>query len=162
MTNAETRMTTKHTGAKAGYGSGLLVCLCLMLIGCGQAAHPDHAGIESFLGRYFSTWSGRDMDGYGACFHPTARISFVERGGHTSSQGLTDFLHGQKLGHERSGTPMTEVPTDMKISGDARVAQAQVRWKLTKGAETVTGTDYFTLVKTAAGWKIASLIFYND
>jgi hypothetical protein len=57
---------------------------------------------------------------------------------------------------------MTEVPTDIKITGDARVAQAQVRWKLTKGRDVVTGTDYFTLLKTPAGWRIAALVFYND
>ncbi len=102
------------------------------------------------------------MDGYGACFHPTARISFVEKGGQCSGQGVTDFLHGQKISHERSPEPMTEVPTNMKVSGDARVAQAEVRWKLTKGREIVTGTDYFTLLKTADGWRIAGLVFYND
>ncbi len=133
-----------------------------LLCACSQAAHPEQAGIENFLQRYFSTWSARDMDGYGTCFHPTARITFVEKGGLAGSQGLTDFLHGQKIGHARAVTPMTEVPTEMKISGEPRVAQAEVRWKLTKGHEIITGTDFFTLVKTAEGWKIASLIFYND
>jgi hypothetical protein len=50
----------------------------------------------------------------------------------------------------------------MKISGDSRVAQAEVRWNLTKGREIVTGTDYFTLLRTSEGWRIASLVFYND
>lgn len=136
--------------------------LSLLLMACSPAAPADQSEIESFLQRYFSTWSAKDMTGYQACFHPTARISFVGARGQTDSQGLTDFIHGQKLGHERSPEPMTEVPTEMKISGDTRVAQAAVRWKLTKGRETVTGTDYFTLVKTPEGWKIASLVFYND
>lgn len=139
-----------------------MLLLCLGLTACGQAAHPDQSAIESFLQRYFSTWSAQDMTGYGACFHPTARITFVGIGDQSDSQGLTDFLHGQSLGHQRSPVPMTEVPTDMKIHGDARVAQAEVRWKLTKGSTVVTGTDYFTLMKTSAGWKIASLVFYND
>lgn len=133
-----------------------------LLCACSQAAHPEKAGIETFLQRYFSTWSARDMDGYGACFHPSARISFVENGGLAGSQGLTDFLHGQKIGHERAATPMIEVPAEMKINGNSRVAQAEVRWKLTKGHEIITGTDFFTLVKTGEGWKIASLVFYND
>lgn len=141
----------------------LLACLLsFFLLSCSQAAHSDSSNIERFLHRYFSTWSAKDMTGYGGCFHATARISFVGKNGQTDSQGLTDFIHGQKLGHERSPVPMTEVPTDIKISGDDRVAQAAVRWKLSKGSETVTGTDYFTLVKTADGWKIASLVFYND
>lgn len=136
--------------------------LSLLLAACSPAAHPDQAGVETFLNRYFSTWSAQDMTGYGGCFHPSARVTFVGPNGQCDSQGLTDFLHGQKLGHERASVPMTEVPTDMKISGDARVAQAAVRWKLTKGHQTVTGTDYFTLIKASEGWKIASLVFYND
>jgi hypothetical protein len=147
---------------KIGFIKALLLWLCFTLVGCGQAAHPDQAGIETFLNRYFSTWSAKDMDGYGSCFHPTARISFVEAGGQSGSQGLTDFLHGQKIGHERSPVPMTEVPTNMTITGDARVAQAQVRWKLTKGRVVITGTDFFTLLKTPDGWRIAALVFYND
>lgn len=139
------------------------LCLLVLLIaGCTQAGPPDQAEIESFLNRYFSTWSAKDMQGYQDCFHPTARITFVESGGNAGSQGLTDFIHGQKVGHERSPEPMTEVPTGMKITGDKRVAQAEVRWKLTKGRETVTGTDFFTLIRTPQGWKIAALVFYND
>jgi hypothetical protein len=138
-----------------------LACLCLFTC-CTQAAHSDETAIQNFLSRYFSTWSANDMEGYGSCFHPTARITFVQSGANAGSQGLTDFLHGQKLGHQQSPTPMTEVPTSMKISGDSRVAQAEVRWKLSKGRETITGTDYFTLIKTEAGWKIAALVFYND
>lgn len=141
---------------------GLLYACVFILTSCTQAAHQEQSGIETFLNRYFSTWSAKDMDGYGACFHPTARITFVESGGSASSQGLTDFLHGQKVGHERSPEPMTEVPTAMKISGDGRVAQAEVRWKLTKGHSSITGTDFFTLIKTADGWKIGALVFYND
>ncbi|MBE2282932.1 MAG: nuclear transport factor 2 family protein [Prosthecobacter sp.] len=121
----------------------------------------DDADVRAFLTRYFSTWSAKDMEGYGSCFHEQARVSFVQQGTpHT--QGLTDFLHGQKLGHATASAPMTEVPTDMKILRDERTAQASVRWKLTKGAEITTGTDCFTLIKTPQGWKIMSLVFYND
>ncbi len=153
----------RSSKSEAGQIIRALLCLSVLLItSCTQAAHLDEPAIQTFLSRYFSTWSAKDMDGYGSCFHPTARITFVQSGGQAGSQGLTDFLHGQKLGHEQSPVPMTEVPTSMKISGDGRVAQAEVRWKLTKGREIVTGTDYFTLIQTADGWKIAALVFYND
>ena len=117
--------------------------------------------MRSFLERYFATWSAKDMDGYASCFHQQARVTFLQNGA-PQSQGLTDFLHGQKMSHAGSTTPMTEVPTDMQILMDDRTAQAQVRWKLTQGTRVVTGTDCFTLVKTPDGWKIASLVFYND
>lgn len=138
------------------------VCLLLTVTACSKAAGPEDAGVRVFLNRYFSTWSAKDMDGYGGCFHPQARITFVGMGGGSQSDGLTDFLHGQKLSHAQSPVPMAEVPTDMKITADGRVAQAAVRWKLTKGTEVVTGTDYFTLIQTESGWRIMSLVFYND
>ena len=143
----------------------LLVSSCVLFLACcGPQAPAPHAGepqVRSFLERYFATWSAKDMDGYASCFHPQARVTFVQNGA-PQSQGLTDFLHGQKMSHAGAAEPMTEVPTGMQILMDDRTAQAQVRWKLTQGARVVTGTDCFTLVKTPDGWKIASLVFYND
>jgi len=141
---------------------GLLIMTVVCITSCAPAAHPEKSDIEAFLNRYFSTWSAKDMEGYESCFDASARITFVAKGGQPNSQGLTDFIHGQKIGHERAPEPMVEIPTDMKISGDSRVAQAEVRWNLTKGREIVTGTDYFTLLRTSEGWRIASLVFYND
>ena len=140
----------------------MALLLLFLISGCTEAASPGETEVRTFLNRYFSTWSAKDMEGYGGCFHPQARITFVGKGGVSQSDGLTDFLHGQKLSHAQATAPMTEVPTDMKITMDSRVAQAAVRWKLTKGAEIVTGTDYFTLIQTESGWKIVSLVFYND
>lgn len=142
-------------------GLGFIV-LVVLAASCQPAEKAvDNTDVREFLTRYFSTWSAKDMDGYGACFHEQARISFVN-GGAAQTQGLTDFLHGQKLSHVTTSSPMIEVPTDMKILRDDRTAQASVRWKLTKGAEIITGTDCFTLIKTPVGWKIMSLVFYND
>lgn len=144
--------------------SAFLILVSSFLISCGQQAgqsSADDQDVRTFLERYFSTWSAKDMDGYGACFHEQARITFVHEGA-AQSQGLTDFLHGQKLSHATAAVPMTEVPTGMKILRDDRTAQASVRWKLTKGADITLGTDCFTLIKTPVGWKIMSLVFYND
>ena len=142
----------------------LLLALIVSIAGCAgkRTPHPEDTAIRAFLERYFSTWSAQDMDGYGACFQEQARVVFIEPGGAARSQGLTDFLHGQRLGHSQSAVKMVEVPLEMSISGDTRVAQAAVKWKLTKGAEIVTGMDYFTLAKTPQGWRIASLVFFND
>ena len=141
----------------------LVLLASSFLPSCSPAAppHPGEPAVRDFLGRYFSTWSAQDMDGYGACFHPQARISYVQNG-MPQTQGLTDFLHGQKMGHATAREPMTEVPTGMQILMDDRTAQASVRWKLTQGSRIVTGTDCFTLIKTPQGWAIMSLVFYND
>ncbi|MBB5035511.1 nuclear transport factor 2 family protein [Prosthecobacter vanneervenii] len=144
--------------------SSFVILSAAFLSGCGAqeaASRVETADVREFLTHYFSTWSAKDMDGYGACFHEQARVVFVHQGA-PHSYGLTDFLHGQKLSHATTTVPMTEVPTDMKILRDDRTAQASVRWKLTKGSEITTGTDCFTLIQTPAGWKIMSLVFYND
>lgn len=146
-------------------GAWLSLVILLAAVGCRQSpqTHPEDAEVRTFLNRYFSTWSAKDMEGYGSCFHPQARI-FTLAGEHSVvSQGLTDFLHGQKLAHEMSQVPMTEKPLDMKIQGDAQGVQACVTWVLTKGAKEERGTDLFTLKKEATGgWKIVSLVFYGE
>ena len=138
-----------------------VILSCLLMACQPDAKSVDDGDVRAFLDRYFSTWSAKDMDGYCSCFHEQARITFVHQG-QPQTQGLTDFLHGQKLSHATTSVPMTEVPTGMKILRDDRAAQASVRWKLTKGAEITTGSDCFTLIKTSTGWKIMSLVFYND
>jgi Putative lumazine-binding len=141
--------------------TGVILALTL-LTSCTRSASADEAEVRSFLESYFSTWSVQEMDRYAACFHPQARITYLAKNGETKTDGLTDFIHGQKLAHAQSAVPMSESPTGMKITFDSRVTVATVRWKLTKGAEIVTGTDFFTLIKTGTGWKIMSLVFYND
>lgn len=145
-----------------GFLSTACLAALVLLSSCTKAVSNEEAAVRSFLESYFSTWSVKDMERYGECFLQQARITFVSKDGQVQSDGLTDFLHGQKLAHAQSSVPMSEIPTEMKITFDRRVTIAAVRWKLTKGAEVVTGTDNFTLVKTEAGWKIVSLVFFND
>ncbi len=144
--------------------SSWIVLLVISLSACSPKSgeHPDDAAIRAFLNRYFETWSKRDMAGYGACFDSQARILFVEKGGEIVSEGTVDFLHGQRLAHEQSESPMTERPLEMKIQGDTKVAQAVVTWVLNKGTKEERGTDFFTLRRVDAGWKIVSLVFYTD
>ncbi len=144
--------------------SPLIALIALTLVSCSPKpqAHPDEAAIRAFLNRYFETWSKRDMEGYGACFAPEARILFIAKNGGIVSEGTVDFLHGQKVAHERSPTPMTERPLEMKIQGDMKVAQAVVTWVLNKGAKEERGTDFFTLRRDGAGWRVVSLVFYGE
>lgn len=102
------------------------------------------------------------MEGYGSLFDDKARVYFLEKNGTISSEGKTDFLHSQKMAHSQSKIPMKEVPLETKIMGDMRACQVEVKWKLTQGQRVVTGLDYFTLKKDADGWKIVSLLFYQD
>lgn len=102
------------------------------------------------------------MDGYAACFHEQARISFVQADGRVTSDTRSDFLHGQRLAHQTSPERMTEVADQIDLEFDQRAALARVRWTLAKGAQKTTGIDHFSLVRTAQGWKIVHLLFYTD
>lgn len=142
----------------------LLWVLALMIVpACSQpAASEDEKAVRAHLERYFATWSAQDMEGYAACFHPQARITFNLGGGNVSSDGLTDFVHGQKMSHQSAPSPMTEVPLGMKISTAKAVAQAVVTWELRKAGGNKTGTDFFTLIRTADGWRIIALVWEQD
>ena len=134
-----------------------------MLASCGadKPSTPELA-VRAFLESYFSTWSKQDMEGYGRHFHESARVTYVDNKGQSHTDGLSDFLFGQKMGHQTSPEPMKEVPEQMSIQMHDHVVQAQVKWRLTKGATVVTGTDFFTLIRTGEGWRIINLVFNND
>lgn len=137
--------------------------LCLVfVVSCSPSpSHPDEPAVRAHLERYFATWSSQDMEGYGACFHPQARITFVQ-GTQTNSEGLTDFLHGQRLTHQSAPSPMKELPLSMNIMMGKGIAQAEVRWELHKQGGNRTGTDFFTLAKTPEGWRIVALVWEQD
>lgn len=140
---------------------GVLV-LALLLPSCSQADSPEEAAVRAHLTSYFSTWSAKDMEGYGKCFQEGARITFVQPGLPPSTETLTDFLHSQRMAHTMSTAPMKEEPTEMKISVAKGIAQAAVKWKLTKGSTVTTGTDMFTLARTSSGWRIVALVWEQD
>ncbi len=140
-----------------------LAFIALALSCCYSQPTAEEAVVKTFLERYFSTWSAQDMEGYAGCFHEQARITFVTKQGQVESNGLTDFIHGQKMAHQTAANPMKEVPLSIKIELHPPVAQAAVTWRLSKpGAADETGMDFFTLAKTSDGWRIMSLVFYND
>lgn len=142
----------------------LLAVLAFMLVpACSQpAASDDEKAVRAHLEHYFATWSAQDMDGYAACFHPQARISFNLGEGRVSSEGLTDFVHGQKISHQTATAPMKEVPLEMKITAAKAIAQAAVKWELRKAGGNKTGTDLFTLTRTPDGWRIIALVWEQD
>jgi hypothetical protein len=166
MTNDETsqRPLVRSSFRHSSFVICHLALLLAILPACAPkpTSHPHDASIRAFLTRYFSTWSAKDMDGYAACFHPQARVLFLAPSGQVTSQGLTDFLHGQKLAHETASAPMTEKPLEMTLQGDAKVVQATVTWVLTKGSTEQRGTDFFTLKREGDGWKIVTLVFYGE
>ena len=144
----------------------LALCLLLAGVSCspkGTAPHADESTVRAFLNRYFDTWSRQDMTGYEACFDSQARVYLLDPSNRVvMTQGLTDFLHGQRMAHQQTTVPMTESPLEMRIQMDRRAAQAQVTWVLKKGQNEERGTDMFTLRREGNDWKIVSLMFYGE
>ena len=147
---------SRHWSCVAG-----LWCLVLVASCSPSSSHPEEPAVRAHVEHYFATWSAQDMDGYGSCFQPQARITFVTPQ-ESISQGLTDFLHGQRLTHETAATPMSEVPLEIKISVGNRIATAVVKWELRKQGGNKTGMDFFTLAKTPEGWRIVALVWEQD
>ncbi len=140
----------------------VLAAALLLLPCCAGTANGDDKEVRSFLEHYFASWSAQEMDAYGACFDDQAHVTFVTKEGRVDSMGLTDFLHSQRMAHQTSPVRMNEVPLEMTIRKGRLITQASVTWKLTKGAEVNTGTDYFTLIKAEGGWHIIALAFDQD
>ncbi len=118
----------------------------------------ENAALGEFVGRYFSTWSACDIDGYGRCFHPTARVWF----GAVSSMPLPEFLESQRRAHAESPVRLTESP--LSWQGDVKngLAHVRVHWELHRGSESVRGYDFFTLAFSEGRWQIVALIFNEE
>lgn len=140
-----------------------LLILCVLLTACARDTHPQQVEIQSLLDRYFTTWTAQGMQGYAACFDPAAQVLVVEKDGRATRHALTDFVRQQAEGHRSAGNErMTETPTFTRLSGDGRVAVAEVGWRITRGPRAVTGVDYFTLARQGRQWRIVALVFYHD
>jgi hypothetical protein len=118
----------------------------------------EHAAIGEFVQSYFGSWSARDIDGYGRCFHPNARVWF----GSGSSLALAPFLDSQRQAHATSAGPLTEVPLSWEATAKNGLAHVQVHWELHRGRESVRGYDFFTLVFAERRWQIIALVFNEE
>lgn len=114
--------------------------------------------LGEFVGRYFGSWSKKDIDSYGKCFHPNARIWF----GTGSSIGLPEFLDSQREAHARSPVPLTEDPLEWEGHTNNGLAHVRVHWELHRGSAPIRGYDFFTLAFTEGRWQIVALVFNEE
>ncbi len=130
-----------------------------------QGTGAEKQALHNLIAGYFASWSKADMAAYQGCFHPLAAIYFVDGAGNPHYARLDEFIAGQERAHQAARQhqqSLTEKPTHVLLTVQGRLAQAEVRWELHRGSAVVTGTDYFTLIKTGAGWRILSLAFEED
>ncbi len=138
------------------------VVLALRLMSTEQASNPGTPELQQLLDEYFQSWSRRDLTAYESCFHPQARIHHVDHAGVVSDWDLLSFVQSQSAWLAQAAPDVREIPLSkqIKLSGD--LAQAEVRWLLTNGAQRSEGYDEFTLVRSPQGWKILALVYQED
>jgi hypothetical protein len=140
-----------------------LFVLILGLSGC-VSKSPQEEVIRETLTAYFKFWSQRQHEQYAGCFHPLAKIFYMDQSQKISSASLTEFLYQQKISLLNDST-MKEYPLDFEVMLQDNGALAKVKWQLDKGAPTQSsheqGYDLFTLINHEGKWKIISLLFYK-
>ncbi|MFW6122740.1 MAG: nuclear transport factor 2 family protein [Thermodesulfobacteriota bacterium] len=118
--------------------------------------------LGELISEYFSSWSKPDMPAFQKCFHPRAAVYFIDTSSNLHSFQLDNFIDGERKAHLLSAEPLVEKPTRSSITVSGRLAHARVGWELHQGSTIITGTDYFTFIKTDQGWKIVSLVYEQD
>ena len=115
--------------------------------------HPEEAAVRVPLELYMRGHAEDDAAHMRAAFLPTARLDSVREGPLTSWD--VDYYCQRFKNQPAADEAMRRRSIDaLDITGTAAMAKVT----LVHGA--VTFTDYFVLIKTDAGWKIASKTFH--
>lgn len=122
---------------------------------------PRGADVESFINRYFSSWSSRDLDTYGDCFARGSCVQYIGENGAIELYELQPFLDLQSRVHRQSRVRLRETPESIDIRFEQDLARVVVHWKLVAGSRTELGYDHFTLRNGSDGWRIVNLVFYS-
>lgn len=115
--------------------------------------HPEEAAVRVPLELYMRGHAEDDAAHMRAAFLPTARLDSVREGPLTSWD--VDYYCQRFKNQPAADEAQRRRSIDaLDITGTAAMAKVT----LVHGA--VTFTDYFALIKTDAGWKIASKTFH--
>lgn len=115
--------------------------------------HPEEAAVRVPLELYMRGHAEDDAAHMRAAFLPTARLDSVREGPLTSWD--VDYYCQRFKSQPAADEAQRRRSIDaLDITGTAAMAKVT----LVHGA--VTFTDYFVLIKTDAGWKIASKTFH--
>ena len=134
----------------------------------------DEAAIRQTVRYYIDGWQNNDADSIRKAFHPKARLfsqsnqrcpGKVELSATTGEQFSANI---QRLGHRPEPKPFTSQILSLDITGDTAVVKAEEYWadswwacgniSLLNPPPGVTTTDYLSLVRFAAGWKIVGKV----
>ena len=115
--------------------------------------HPEEAAVRLPLELYMRGHAEDNADHMRAAFMPTARLESVREGPLTS--WTLDF-YCQRF----KNTPAADEAQRRRTIDWLDITGTSAMAKVTLEHGAVTFTDYFVLLKTEAGWKIANKAFH--
>ena len=115
--------------------------------------HPEEAAVRVPLELYMRGHAEDNADHMRAAFMPTARLESVREGPLTSWD--VDF-YCQRF----KSTPAADEATRRRVIDSLDIVGTAAQAKVTLYHGAVTFTDYFVLLKTEQGWKIANKAFH--
>jgi hypothetical protein len=134
----------------------------------------DEAAIRQVVQLYFDGWHNNDAESIMKAFHSKARVfsySTQNCPGNTDLSSVTgeEFSENFKhIGRRSEPKPFTPKVVSVDIPGDMAVVKAELYWpdawwgcgKISplNPPPGVTDTNYLTLVRFVAGWKIVGLV----
>lgn len=116
-------------------------------------SHPEEAAVRVPLELYMRGHAEDSAEHMRAAFMPTARLESV-REGPLTSWDLDTYCQRFK------NTPATDEATRRRTIDTLDIVGTAASAKVTLVHGSVTFTDYFVLLKTEQGWKIANKAFH--
>ena len=117
--------------------------------------HPEEAAVRIPLELYLRGHAEDNAAHMRAAFLPSARLESVREGPLTAWD--LDF-YCQRF----TGTPAPDESTRRRSIDTLDICGTAAMAKVTLVHGNVTFTDYFVLLKTAQGWKIAHKVFHTQ
>ena len=115
--------------------------------------HPEEAAVRVPLELYMRGHAEDNAEHMRAAFMPTARLESV-REGPLTSWNLDFYCQRFKT------TPAADEATRRRVIDSLDIVGTAAMAKVTLYHGAVTFTDYFVLLKTEQGWKIANKAFH--
>ncbi len=115
--------------------------------------HPEEAAVRAPLELYMRGHAEDNADHMRAAFMPTARLESV-REGPLTSWDVETYVQRFK------NTPASDEATRRRTIDTLDIVGTAASAKVTLVHGNITFTDYFILLKTEQGWKIANKAFH--
>ena len=134
----------------------------------------DEAAIRHTVRYYIDGFQNNDAESMRKAFHPKARVFFQSNQGCPGKTELNEitgeqlFANVKRFGHRPEPKPFIPKILSVDITGDTAVVKAEWyladswwgcgKLSLLSPPPGVTTTDYLSLVRFAAGWKIVGKV----